>query len=80
MQYRVGFSLLVGADGSESSVRGAMRRAKVRGFEVERPVQELEEWKSFTGLPLVSRHCLQPRPAHLFPSSAQTVVSEVFQK
>jgi 2-polyprenyl-6-methoxyphenol hydroxylase-like FAD-dependent oxidoreductase len=53
--YQVGYNLLLGADGAESTVRTAMKRAKpkVRDFQVQRPVQDTEQWKSFTGLPQV---------------------------
>lgn len=48
----VHYSLLVGADGADSSVREAMASAKpkIREFSVQSPTRDEECFKSFTGL------------------------------
>lgn len=51
----MGYGLLVGADGAESRVRGAMFAAKtrVRGFGVQRPLRDTDAWHTVRGLPVV---------------------------
>ena len=51
---RVPYSLLVGADGADSSVRAAMAaaRPRIREFSVQTPTRENECFKGFAGLPV----------------------------
>ncbi|GFH19250.1 uncharacterized protein HaLaN_16168, partial [Haematococcus lacustris] len=64
--HRVGYHLLLGADGAESCVRQAMEatRPKVRDFEVQRPLRETGQLKHFSGLPQV------PSSGEVVPSMA----------